>query len=214
MPAAGPTTTWNPTPDRVNHSTKGWTSKTLFTYQWYGEGSATLEVPSGEDILSVVIVNGKNYRGSNILPPYYFAEDNYETAGRGYKITLYYQYYLDGSNTGIGIGMYEPTAPSLYYTERQIATATDNGYQQIKGQFYCTSFYDPSNSTPFFQVNGELMFSGKENYGLNNVYVLPYYNNGFTIDGGVGIEYEFQVFNASDSGNSIYVNYLTIEEVS
>lgn len=212
MPAAGPTTPWNPTPDKTNHLTKGWTSKTLFTYQWYGEGSGTLEVPNGEDILNVVIANGKNYRGSNILPPYYFAEDNYETAGRGYKITLYYQYYLDGSSTGIGIGMYEPTAPSLYYTERQIATSADNGYQQIKGQFYCTSFYDPGNSTPFFQVNGELMFSGKGNYGLNNIFVLPYYNNGFSIDGGVNKEYKFQVLNASN--NSIYVNYLTIEEVS
>jgi hypothetical protein len=214
MAGAGPSTVWSPTPDKTNHSTRGWTSKTLFTYQWIGPDGTALEVPSGDDILSTVISNGENYRGSNILPPYYFAEDNYETAGRGYKITLYYQYYLNGSKTGIGIGMYDPSAPALYSTDRNVTTTSGNGWQQVKGQFYCTSFYDSGNFTPVFQVNGELMFSNKENYGLNDVYIAPYYNNGFTIDGGVDIEYEFQVFNASDASNSIYVNYLTIEEVS
>jgi hypothetical protein len=212
--AAGPTATWNPTPDKTNHSTRGWTSKTLFTYQWIGEDDKTLEVQSGEDILSTIISNGVNYRGSNILPPYYFAEDNYETAGRGYKITLYYQYYLNGSKTGIGIGMYDSPNSTLYSTYRNIITSSGNGWQQIKGQFYCTSFYDPTESAPLFQVHGELMFSFKENYGLNDIFIAPYYLNGFFIGGGVDIEYEFQIFNASDSSNSIYISYLTIEEIS
>ena len=79
---------WTSTPEKTNHLTRGWYHKTLFTFQMAQD---ILSIPAGNDIIADIVSNGTNYKGSNELPPYYFASDN-NGAGRGFKITVIYEY--------------------------------------------------------------------------------------------------------------------------
>lgn len=197
---------WYATPEKTNHSTKGWYHKTLFTFQMATE---ILSIPAGNDIIADIISNGKNYKGSNELPAYYFADNNDNGAGRGFKITVIYEYALDGSKTGLSVGLYDPTGPNSFLTSNNCPVTSDSGYLHATAQFYCTSFWDNAESYPAFQVNGDLMWSNKSS-GTNDVYKVPFYE-ALQITAGNAIPYQLQLINYSD--NSMYINYVSIEEI-
>lgn len=197
---------WAATPEKTNHLTRGWYHKTLFTFQMPVD---TLAIPAGNDIIADIISNNLNYKGSNELPAYYFADNNNNGAGRSFKVTVIYEYILDGSKTGLRIGLYDPAGPTSFYTSGQVTTGTGGGYIHITAQFYCTSFWDVTNSNIAFQVNGDLMFSNKSP-GTNDVYKVPYYE-ALQITTGISIPYQLQLLNYSD--NSLYINYVSIEEI-
>ena len=200
-----PQEVWTSTPEKTNHSTQGWYHKTLFTFQMAQD---TLSIPAGNDIIADIISNNLNYKGSNELPAYYFSSDN-NGAGRGFKITVIYEYTLDNSKTGLSIGLYDPAGPTSFLTSQNVTVGGGGGFIHITAQFYCTSLWDVTNSCPAFQINGDLMFSNKSP-GTNDVYKVPYYES-HQITTGPAIPYKLQIKNYSD--NSFYINYVSIEEI-
>jgi hypothetical protein len=200
-----PTENWTATPEKTNHLTRGWYHKTLFTFQMPVD---TLSIPAGNDIIADIISNGENYKGSNVLPAYYFADNNNDT-GRGFKVTVIYEYTLAGDKTGLSIGLYDSTGPNQFITSQNVTTGGGGGYIHVTAQFYCTSFWDGVNACPAFQVNGDLMFSNKSP-GTNDVYKVPYFE-ALQITSGNAIPYQLQLVNYSDS--SMFINYVSIEEI-
>jgi hypothetical protein len=196
---------WTATPEKTNHLTSGWYHKTLFTFQMAQD---ILSISAGGDIIADIIGNGTNYKGSNVLPAYYFADNNNDT-GRGFKVTVIYEYTLDNSKTGLSIGLYDPAGPNQFITSQNVTVAGGGGFIHITAQFYCTSFWDATNSCPVFQVNGDLMFSNKSP-GTNDVYKVPYYE-ALQITSGNAIPYQLRIRNNSD--NSLFINYISIEEI-
>jgi hypothetical protein len=199
---------WTATPEKTNHLTRGWYHKTLFTFQIMDQ---EVPVSTGGDIIPEIITVGKNYKGSNVLPAYYFADNNNDT-GRGFKITVIYQYQLDGSKTGLSIGLYDSAGPNSFLVSKNQTVGGSGGGTDpifVTSQFYCTSFWDVGNSHPAFQVSGDLMFSDKSP-GTNDVYKIPY-SEALQITSGNAIPYEIRV--RSNSDNDMYIQYLSIEEI-
>jgi len=201
-----PQEVWYSTPEKTNHLTQGWYHKTLFTFQKPGDW---LLVAGSGDIIPAIITNGDNYKGSNVLPAYYFADNNNNNAGRGLKITVIYSYDLDASKTGLAIGLLDPAGPTAFTTGTNVTVGSSGGLIRITGQFYCTSFWDVTNSHPAFLVNGDFMFSNKSP-GTNDVFKVPYYE-ALAITTGNTIPYQIRVRGNSD--NDMFIEYLTIEEI-
>lgn len=196
---------WTATPEKTNHLTRGWYHKTLFTFQM---ATDILSIPKDNDIIADIISNEKNYKGSNEFPAYYFADNNNDT-GRGFKVTVMYMYLLDGSKTGLSIGLYAPSVPTSFLTSNNCPVASDSGYLHARAQFYCTSFWDATNACPAFQINGDIMWSNKGSQ-TNDVYKIVY-SEALQITSGNTIPYQLQINNNSD--NSLYINYVSIEEI-
>lgn len=196
---------WTATPEKTNHLTRGWYHKTLFTFQIMDQ---QVTVGAGGDIIAEIISVGKNYKGSNVLPAYYFADNNEDT-GRGFKITVIYQYQLDGSKTGLAIGLYDSAGPNSFLVAKNVTVSSDTGPIFVTSQFYCTSFWDATNACPAFQVSGDLMFSNKSP-GTNDVYKVPY-SEALQITSGNAIPYELRI--KSNCDNDMYIQYLSIEEI-
>ena len=99
-PAPGP---WINTPNKTDHSTKGYTSKILLNYQAYI--AAGIYIENDRDIIQDLINSGINIKGTNILPANYFNNSD----GRTFRISMYYLKNFDGNDVNLEQQLYDST---------------------------------------------------------------------------------------------------------
>ena len=195
---------WLATPDKVNHQTRGYTSKVIFNYQSL-EGK---EIGSGNDILPNIITTDLNYKGSNILPVNYFSDAD----GRTFKITMYFLQDLDGSKVDIGLYMTDIDEDNqLKIAEQQFSfSLADIGVETLV-KYECEFSTFKSTSGLVAQGVGNITFSNADNDGTNVVF-LPIYRPGALFTGAAIGGYSIDLVNLG--GNTITVLSVIIEEIS
>lgn len=201
---AGIQTKWLSTPDKVNHNTKGYTSKVIFNYQ----SLDGIEIASGAQILFNIITTDLNYKGSNILPVNYFSDAD----GRTFRITMYFLQELNGDRIRIDCQMMNIDQED----NRNIAIPDFGFYSSNTGaitliKYECEVSAFNAASGLAAQGFGNIIFSNSDNEGTNVVFI-PISGPG-TIFSGNAIEgYSIDLVN--NSGSIITVKSLIIEEIS
>ena len=197
-------TEWLATPDKVNHNTKGYTSKVIFNYQSL-EGT---EIGSGNDILAYLITNDLNIKGSNILPVDYFSNAD----GRTFRITMYFLQDLDGSRVKIGLYMTDIDQDNQLKVAEQdfnFELANVGGVTLVKYECEFSTF--KSTSGLVAQGVGNITFSNADNDGTNVVFI-PIYRPGALFTGAAIEGYSIDLVNTGE--NIITVLSVIIEEIS
>lgn len=201
---AGYSTKWLSTPDKVNHNTKGYTSKVIFNYQSL-EGT---EIDSGDDILAQLITNDLNIKGSNILPADYFSNAD----GRTFRITMYCLTELIGDKFAIVLKMtdiYEDDPRNVAIPEFNPETTDTNTFTLAKYECELSAFKTSTGIA--MQGIGNMMYFNSSTDDGSNVVFLPIYRPGTLFTGPAPSGYSIELYS---SGALINVLSVIIEEIS
>jgi hypothetical protein len=202
MPASGFTGIWTNTPNKTDHSTKGYTSKILLNYQLTGPN---IEITIGQEIIHTLIEANLNIKGTNILPGTYFKKAD----GRCFRISMYYLKQYDGEQVNLIQQLLDISSSVTYdfNTEYPGDISGAGGQALVKYECYLSVFYDVNNSQYVAQANGNIVYAAEPD-GSNVVMLqMSAYN---IIDG--ASEFEIKIKNANNG--SIYPVSLMIEEIS
>ncbi len=186
---------WKNTPNKKDHLTNGYTSKTLFNFQYPGDG---FFIYPDRPIFNDLISNAGNYKGSNRLPANYFDCDD----GRTLKISMLFDKYLDinlidlfilleGNDVGVASGSTKPVYK----------------YDQCELVFYITKYFDTSVGANFSMTSGKLTFAPSGDW----LYSSPVRGNLNIPD--ISIPINIEILNKVQS-EPIKIKSLIIEEIS
>ena len=205
-PAPGP---WINTPNKTDHSTKGYTSKILLNYQAYI--AAGIYIENDRDIIQDLINSGINIKGTNILPANYFNNSD----GRTFRISMYYLKNFDGNDVNLEQQLYDSTNDVVYSFPLVAGGPCDSigGVQSlIKYECYFSVFYDPLYPGYGAQANGSIIYStplgGGASYNAKMLQMSAYND----LIWGINNEFKIRIRNAN--GGTIYPTSLMIEEIS
>jgi hypothetical protein len=203
MPA--PQIKWVATPDKVNHNTKGYTSKVIFNYQSI-EG---IVIPSGNDILVDTIFTNLNYKGSNILPVDYFSDAD----GRTFRITMYFRKELLGTKLSIDLKMTDiDEADQFNIAINDFNPNTVNTETFTLAKYECEVSAFKTISGLFVQGVGNIMYFNSGTDNGTNVVFIPITKPGATFTGAAIDGYSIDIINSNEE--PITVLSLIIEEIS
>jgi hypothetical protein len=205
-PNQGP---WINTPNKTDHSTKGYTSKILLNYQV--AISAGISILDDNDIIQDLIDNGKNIKGTNILPANYFNNAD----GRTFRISMYYLKNFDGNDVNLEQQLYDPTNDVVYSFPLVAVGPCDSvGGEQslVKYECYFSVFYVPGYPAYIAQANGSIIYStpfgGGASYNAKMLQMSAYNDLGSSVNN------EFKIRIKNLNGGTIYPTSLMIEEIS
>lgn len=202
---AGYSTTWLSTPNKVNHNTKGYTSKVIFNYQ----SLQGISIDSAEEIFPNIITTDFNYKGSNILPADYFSDAD----GRTFRITMYFLKELIGDKLSITLKITDihDNEQLTVAVPEFIATTANTGTFTL-AKYECElSAFKTSTGIAMQGVGNIMYFNSDDNTGTPVVF-LPIYRPGALFTGAAISRYSIDLINASDS--IITVLSVIIEEIS
>lgn len=185
---------WKSTPNKKDHLTNGYTSKTLFNFQFPSGG---LDILSNNEIFSTIISFGENYKGSNVLPAKYFDCDD----GRTLKISMLFDKFLNEDPIDLVIALGSDNITNVYGN-----TGSIGNYSQCELVYYVTKFND-SALTPVLMANGKLTYSP------NNDFLISNQVEGNINISSVPIPIAITILNQSGK-DAIRVKNLIIEEIS
>lgn len=202
---AGIQTEWLATPDKVNHNTKGYTSKVIFNYQSL-EG---IIIPATEEIFPNIITTDLNYKGSNILPVDYFSDAD----GRTFRITMYFLQELVGDKLSINLKMTDINAVNqVNVAIPEFIPNTANTGTITLAKYECElSAFKTSTGTAMQGIGNIMYFNSGADDGTNVVF-LPIYRPGALFTGPAISGYSIDLINPN--GEPIKVLSVIIEEIS
>jgi len=199
------TTKWLATPDKVNHNTKGYTSKVIFNYQSI-EG---IVIPDSEYILPNIINTDFNYKGSNILPADYFSNAD----GRTLRITMYFLKELVGDKLSITLKVTDiHNNEELTVAVPEFNPTTTNTESPTLAKYECELSAFKTSTGIAMQGIGNMMYFNSGTDDGSNVVFLPIYGPGALFTGLATEGFIINVINPNDE--SITVLSLIIEEIS
>jgi len=202
-----PTVQWKSTPNKTDHLTKGYTSKVLYTYNYN-----TTDVLYNDPIISTINTAGKNFKGINTLPRYYFEGDD----GKGFKITMYFNKLLDGQNVSIQARLIDIDNNISYAIANPIfETTTVSVAEQTlcRYELYINSYRSGNNY--YIEGNGSIIYSNISNGGGSsgtNLVMEPLGGGDIFTSSGTGVDYNLELFNKC--ADTIQIISLIIEEIS
>jgi hypothetical protein len=200
-----PTTKWIAIPDKVNHNTKGYTSKVIFNYQSI-EG---IVVPDTEYIIPYITNTDLNYKGSNILPVDYFSDAD----GRTFRITMYCLKELVGDKLSITLkvtDIHNNEELTVAVPEFNPTTANTGTFTLVKYECELSAF-KTSTGIAMQGVGNIMYFNSGDNTGAPVVF-LPIYRPGALFTGLATEGFIIDLINPNDE--SITVLSVIIEEIS
>ena len=202
MPS-NPSGIWINTPNKIDHNTKGYTSKVIFNSQYTG---TTFEVEAGSNIIANIVGAGNNFKGSPELRVPYFKNAD----GRCFRISLYYLKPYDGNAVDLSQQLYDIDNGITYdfNLESSGGINADTGNALVKYECYLSVFWDNANSQYVAQANGTVIYAQKP---LSNLAMLQMsaYN---ILTNGYNTNYRIEIKN--NNGATIYPISLMIEEIS
>lgn len=202
---AGYSTKWLSTPDKVNHQTRGYTSKVIFNYQ----SIDGIIIPTAEEIFPNIITTDFNYKGSNILPADYFSDAD----GRTFRITMYFLKELLGNKLSINLKMTDiDEAEQLNVAIPEFNPTTENTETDTLVKYECELSAFKISTGIAMQGIGNIMYFNSSTDDGTNVVFLPIYRPGALFTGPAISGYSIDLIN--DSSESITVLSLIIEEIS
>tara|TARA_R110000868_G_scaffold67888_3_gene201030 strand:+ start:1922 stop:2533 length:612 start_codon:yes stop_codon:yes gene_type:complete len=202
---AGIQTTWITTPDKVNHNTKGYTSKIIFNYQ----SLDGVIIDEAEDIASKIITTDFNYKGSNILPADYFSNAD----GRTFRITMYFLKELLGNKLAINLKMTDiDEAEQLNVATPEFNPTTVNTETDTLVKYECELSAFKISTGIAMQGIGNIMYFNSGTDDGTNVVFLPIYGPGALFTGPAISGYSIDLINPNNE--SITVLSVIIEEIS
>jgi len=146
------TTIWKNTPNKKDHLTNGYTSKTLFNFQYPDDG---FFIYPNSYIFKEIINNGGNYKGSNQLPKNYFNCDD----GRTLKISMLFDKYIDGIDIDLIILLEGNEVGETIGITKDIFK-----WNQCELVFYITKYFDPTVGANFSMMSGKLTRAPEAGY--------------------------------------------------
>ena len=185
---------WKSTPNKKDHLTSGYTSKTLFNFQFPGGG---LDILNNNEIFATIISFGENYKGTNILPANYFDCDD----GRTLRISMLFDKFLNGEPIDLVIALGSDNITNAYGE-----TGTISIYSQCELVYYVTKFND------YFSIP-VLMANGKLTYNPNNDFLISNQVEGVVDATDIGSNKNITIINQSGK-STIRVKNLIVEEIS
>lgn len=195
---------WLATPNKVDHLTRGFTSKVIFNYEYTGGVS----VANGDEVFNIITNSfGKNYKGTNALPANYFAGDD----GRTFKISMYFLHPLDENDIDVVTRLYDVTNNTNYDFNFDYVgpTAMDTGNAFVKYEVYLSYFKETGGPTYVAEAVGSMIYGEKANGGQVRIVSLNVAN---TLNNGTSPVYRIQIRNNGVS--TITPLNLVIEEIS
>jgi len=198
----GPPKKWVATPDKTNHTTKGYTSKVIFNYQ------SIDGVPIGNhnEILSGLRVEDTNYKGDNTLPPYYFSYAD----GRMFRITMYFLKDLDGNSVIVEQIMYDNDNDQRFIIATPTITPpTVNAGDITLVKYECDVSVYLANIGLYAQGIGNLTYANSTDG--SNVIMDSIIAPGAYLS---GVDYTYLIQLTNECGGDILVLSLIIEEIS
>lgn len=202
---AGYSKIWVATPDKVNHNTKGYTSKVIFNYQSI-EG---ISIDSAEEIFPNIITTDFNYKGSNILPADYFSDAD----GRTFRITMYFLQELVGDKLSINLKMTDIDAVNqVNVAIPEFAPITTNTGTFTLAKYECELSAFKTTTGLAVQGVGNIMYFNSGTDDGSNVVFLPIYRPGALFTGPAISGYSIDLINPN--GEPITVLSVIIEEIS
>lgn len=202
---AGYSTKWLSTPDKVNHQTRGYTSKVIFNYQSI-EG---IIIPATEEIFPNIITTDFNYKGSNILPADYFSDAD----GRTFRITMYFLKELLGNKLAINLKMTDiDEAEQLNVATPEFNPNTVNTETDTLVKYECELSAFKISTGIAMQGIGNIMYFNSSTDDGTNVVFLPIYRPGALFTGPAISGYSIDLINPNEE--PITVLSLIIEEIS
>jgi hypothetical protein len=196
-----PNTSWKATPNKIDHLTKGFTSKVIYNFQF----TAGVEVPNNEDVFNAIQGFGMNTKGNFHLPDSYFAGDD----GQGFRITMYFLKLVDANNMSLNQSLWDRSGSSEILIASPIYTtaiASGGGATLAKYECYLTKFTVPEDAT-YIQATGNIIYSEK---GDGSVVAMTQFNNYAAIVPNRG--YDLYIINGC--ADTIRVVSLVVEEIS
>jgi hypothetical protein len=197
---------WTNTPNKTDHSTKGYTSKILLNYQVTG---TSISVSDGADIVGTLLTNAENIKGTNVLPPNYFNNAD----GRTFRISLYYLKAFDGNSVNLSLRLYDPTN-DVVYDFGLISSGTQasgSGEGLVKYECYFSCFENPDGNY-IAQANGSVLYQQSDSStSASQMLFMSAYND---ISASFGINIPFEIRIRQSNGATIYPISLMIEEIS
>jgi hypothetical protein len=202
MPSS-PRGRWGYTPNKVNHLTKGFTSKVIYNYH-YKDG---VTVANSSDVFDALVTFNENQKGSCILPANYFAGDD----GQGLRITMYFEKALDGADIDIQQGIYDKTNSVLYtIAAPTFTTPVDSGGGTTLAKYECNITKLYVSTIYYLQAVGSILYASKA--GGVGVNMTPFNNYVAFAEAGASVIYQFYILNKCSA--NINIISLMIEELS
>lgn len=201
MPTNAP---WIATPNKVDHLTKGFTSKIIFNYQYTGGVS----VDSTKEVFTEIkTIFTNNYKGTNVLPANYFAGDD----GRTFKISMYFVKPLDGNDINLIQQLYDVDNSTNYDFNFDYLgpVGSGSGNTFVKYEVYLSYFKETGGPSYITEAVGSMIYGEKGNGGQVRIISL---NTSNTLSSGTSPVYEIRIFN--NGASAIYPVNLVIEEIS
>jgi len=202
---AGYSKTWVAIPDKVNHNTKGYTSKVIFNYQSL-EG---ISIDGADEIFPNIITTDLNYKGSNILPVDYFSDAD----GRTFRITMYFLKELIGGKLSINLKMTDIDEAEVLDVAIPAFNPTimdTSGFTLAKYECELSAFKTTTGIA--VQGVGNIMYFNSDNNTGASVVFLPIYGPGALFTGPAISGYSIDLINPNEE--TITVLSLIIEEIS
>ena len=199
---------WVSTPNKKDNLTNGWTSKTLFNYQ-FPESDVTVN-DSTEVFANIINTYGINYKGTNILPAYYFLADNSEDS-RTFKITMLFDKQLDNQNVSFALGLYDINNSTAEVVGPLAMGGTKNagGVTLAKLEYYCCVYYNNDTGELIMSIVGAIIYT-PDTPGTANTLIQPY--KGYAVlPNGMAPSYSLYIENQCEAG--IFPHSLVVEEL-
>ena len=188
-------TIWKNTPNKKDHLTNGYTSKTLFNFQYPDDG---FFIYPNSYIFKEIINNGGNYKGSNQLPKNYFNCDD----GRTLKISMLFDKYIDGLPISLLISLEDNGVGVADGFTKEIFK-----WNQCELVFYITKYFDRNSGNNFSMTSGKLTFAPETGYS----YSSPVQGNLDIPD--ISVPISIEILNKVQT-EPIKIKSLIIEEIS
>lgn len=203
MPAiTGP---WTNTPNKTDHSTKGYTSKILLNYQVTG---TSISVADGADIIGALLSNAANIKGTNVLPPNYFNNAD----GRTFRISLYYLKTFDGNGVVLQQRLYDPTNDVMYEFGNLTAGPQTSGSGEGLVKYEC--YFSCFNSAGDYIAQANTSVIYQQSDSSSSASQMLFASAWQDIGAAWGIDIPFEIKIRQTNGATIYPISLMIEEIS
>jgi hypothetical protein len=197
---------WTNTPNKTDHSIKGYTSKILLNYQATG---TSISVPDGADIVGALLTNAENIKGTNVLPPNYFNNAD----GRTFRISLYCLKTFDGNGVVLQQRLYDPTNDVTYEFGNLTAGPQTSGSGEglVKYECYFSYFENPTGDY-IVQANTSVIYQQSDS--STSASQMLFASAWQELYSAYGINIPFEIKIRQTNGAAIYPISLMIEEIS